>query len=235
MGKDSLGDRMKRYEDIGRSFIMPRMPAIIRVDGKAFHTLTRGCERPFDSRIIAAMDNTAIALMKGIQNARLAFIQSDEISILLNDYATYETQQWFGGNINKMVSISAAVASTTFTKEWGETGLFDSRVFVLPQHEVANYFIWRQKDWERNSLQMLARSLYSQKQLHGKNCSDLHELLHQKGVNWNNIEPSLKRGRCVLVTNPNEVDNNIPIFTQEREYIERFLKEDALKPEPERG
>lgn len=215
-----LGDRMKSYENLNRLIIMPRMPAIIRVDGRAFHSLLRGCKKPFDESVVDAMNATAKALVKEISTARLAYVQSDEISILLVDYDTFFTQQWFGGTISKILSISASVATAAFTESYGKVGHFDSRVWSLHQDEVCNYFIWRQKDWERNSIQMLARSHYSHKQLHGKKVTDLHEMLHDKGVNWNDTPTHLKRGRIVM---RNGIDNEIPIFTVDRDYINKYL------------
>src|SRR6185295_8112555 len=75
---------------------------------------------------------------------------------------------------------------------------FDARVFVLPESEVANYFIWRQQDATRNSIQMAAKSLYSQAELHGKNTSQLQDMIHAKGQNWNDLPAGLKRGRCAV-------------------------------------
>ncbi len=142
-----------------------------------------------------------------------------------------------------MTSVSAGIASAVAMK-WkqendflpNEIVSFDSRAFIIPEHEILNYFIWRQKDWERNSLNMLARSYYLNNQLTGKKKSELHDLIYQAGDNWANMAPSLRRGRCVIkkeaiknVENPyfsGEVsrfkwciDNEIPIFTINKEYI----------------
>jgi tRNA(His) guanylyltransferase len=218
--QDNLGDRMKRYE--GQSLkVMPRTPCIIRVDGRAFHSLLRGSKKPFDPHVIAAMNLTATSLIEEIGNVKMAYIQSDEISLLLTDYATFNTQQWFDGVINKMVSISASVAAVSFSFVYGKRAAFDSRVFSLPKEEVCNYFIWRQKDWERNSVQMLARSFYSAKELQGKKIPEQHDMILAAGGNWNDLETSLKRGRVVTREG---LDNEPPIFTQDRNYIERFLE-----------
>jgi tRNA(His) 5'-end guanylyltransferase len=218
---NSLENRMKMYEDVYRHKVLPRMPLILRLDGKAFHTLTRNCEKPFDKDLAEALDCCTIILLKEIQNARMAYLQSDEISILLIDYNKFISQQWFDGNIQKMVSISASIASSTFREVYGKTGYFDSRVIVLPEREVVNYFIWRQQDAERNSIQMVAQSLYNQKQLYKKDMSDLQEMIFQKGQNWNNLDTYWKRGR---VFTKSGVDGEIPIFANERGYIEQFLK-----------
>lgn len=220
MDRDSLGDRMKGYEDHYRHTVMPRMPVIIRVDGKAFHSLTRGCAKPFDENLASCMNRTAESLVAEVQNARMAFVQSDEISVLLVDYNKYDSQQWFAGNLQKIVSISASIASTTFTRAYGELGLFDSRVITLPEHEVVNYFIWRQQDATRNSISMAAQALYSSKQLHGKNSAIMQDMIFQKGVNWNDYPAGFKRGRVVTKEG---ADYEAPVFTQDRSYIEKFL------------
>lgn len=216
-----LDDRMKAYEHVYRPFIMPRMPVIIRVDGKAFHTLTRGCERPFDVPLMDAMNHTAQCLVSEIQNARLAYVQSDEISILLVDYNKYTSQQWFGGNLNKMVSLSAAIATLNFSKAFGRDAYFDSRVFVLPEREVANYFSWRQEDATRNSISMAAQSMYSHKELHKVNTNQMQELIFQKGVIWNDYPTRCRRG---AVATAEGLDLEIPLFTKDREYIEKHLQ-----------
>lgn len=257
MSKDSLGDRMKSYEDCYRTRLPIRMPIIIRVDGKAFHSYTAKCKKPVDLGLVECMNDTAIALCETVQGCQLAYVQSDEISLLVTNYQDINTQSWFDNNLQKMVSVSASVASVTFTtnshKIWGSIGVrepiptikhayFDSRAFVLPKEEVTNYFLWRQQDATRNSVQMLARSLYSHKQLVNKNNSDLQELCFQKGINWNDCPVPQKRGRCIVKnktpkegSNPKTgevfmtersewiIDNNIPIFSQDRRYIDKYV------------
>lgn len=248
MSNDSLGDRMKSYEDAYRLSLPIRMPVILRIDGKAFHSYTKGCERPADNNLINCMNETAAYLCKNIQGCQLAYVQSDEISLLLVNYKSLDSQSWYENNLQKMVSISAAYASSYFTsvsnKIFDKTKLaqFDSRAFVLPKEDVCNYFVWRQQDATRNSVQMLARSLYSHKECDNKNTSQLQELCWKKGFNWNDCPVSQKRGRCIvkstspkLTTNPitNEtvsvmrsewvVDNDIPIFSQNRPYIESYV------------
>lgn len=254
---DSLGDRMKIYENAFRTNLPIRMPVIIRVDGKAFHSYTKGCKRPFDEKLTEVMNITAQKLCKEVQGCQLAYVQSDEISLLVVNYEDLDTQSWFDNNLQKMVSISASIASSTFTinswKIWMggvmapvglesiKPAMFDARAFVIPKEDVCNYFLWRQQDATRNSVQMVARSLYSHKQCENKNNSDLQEMIFQKGQNWDKYPTSQKRGRCIvkqytnkLSQNPKTgevtnavrsewvVDNEIPIFSQDRYYIEKF-------------
>jgi len=226
MNKDSLGDRMKKnYESPYRIVLPWRTPVIIRVDGKNFHSLTKSADKPFDAGFIAAMHEVAIRLVFEVQTAVISYQQSDEVSILLHNYKNLDTEPWFGNNLQKITSLAAAIASVAFTNAYGKRGLFDARAFVLPEAEVNNYFVWRQKDAERNSIQMLAQSLFSHKELHLKKISDLHEMLHTKDVNWNDLETSKKRGICAKrIENGDPIDYDIPIFAQNRNYIEDLLK-----------
>lgn len=225
---DNLGDRMKSYyEDIWRIKLPRRMPLIIRLDGKSFHSLK--LEKPFDEDFISDMICTTFRLCESIQGCQLAYVQSDEISLLLHDYKKLESQAWFGKNLQKIISISAAMASIHFDYYYNRDrtkspNFFDARTFVLPESEVCNYFIWRQKDWLRNSIQMLAQSLYSHKELDGKNCADLHEMCFTKGHNWNNLPTRFKRGICINTHPTLSVDYDIPNFHENRNYIERYLK-----------
>lgn len=116
--KDSLGDRMKDYENISRIYLTKRSPVIIRIDGKAFHTFTKGLKRPFDKLFMTAMQKTALKLCETISGCKLAYVQSDEISLLLVDYDTIDTQAWFDNNLQKLVSVSASIATLTFNKEF---------------------------------------------------------------------------------------------------------------------
>jgi len=217
---------MKRYEDAYRMHLPRRLPVIIRIDGKSFHTFTAKMDRPFDTRLMSMLDSAATSLCVEIQGAQIAYIQSDEISILVHNYKHLNTDAYFDNNLQKICSISASIASSFMSRVFGRTVLFDARAFVLPEAEVCNYFIWRQQDWTRNSLQMMARSLYSHHELEGKNSSDLHELIYAAGQNWNNIETRFKRGRCIHRSAIDEiwvVDHEIPIFRDDRSYIEKWL------------
>lgn len=201
---DSLGDRMKAYEDCSRAYLTDRLPIIIRLDGKAFHTYTRGLERPYSRPLMTAMNEVTKYLCEKVQNCVMGYTQSDEISLLLVNFKSINTSAWFDNNLQKMVSISAGMASTQLTmqsqKLFGELrpACFDARAFVLPEHEASNYFVWRQKDWIRNSIQMLAQSLYSHKQLQGKGSADLHEMCFQKGRNWAAEDSHIKNGRICI-------------------------------------
>ena len=204
--KDDLGDRMKsNYEDRTRYYLPRRTNTIIRLDGKAFHSFTRNLKKPFDYDLIEAMNYATLKLCENIQGAVLGYTQSDEISILLQDYKKITTDAWFDGNIQKITSISASMCTAYFNDFFkskiynNKWAIFDSRVFVIPDIiEVENYFIWRQKDCVRNSISMLAQSLYSHKELNKKSQSDMQEMIFQKGENWNDEHSWVKRGRFVV-------------------------------------
>lgn len=228
---DSLGDRMKGYERAAKYVLPKRMPLIIRVDGKGFHGVTRGCERPFDGGLAEMMNEVAKGLCEEAQGAQLAFVQSDEVSVLVHNYKRIQSEAWFDNEVQKIASVSAAVAAGLFSARWPSRVAFDARVFVLPEAEVANYFIWRQQDATRNSIQMATRAVYSHSQVDDKNTSEMQEMLHAKGINWNDYPVGFKRGRAVVretyeregvarhrwrVVDP-------PIFTQDRDFIEKHL------------
>ncbi len=183
-GRLSLAKRMKRYELTTRHYLIKKIPVIIRVDGKAFHTLTKGMDKPFDRTLMEAMAKAAFKTSQHMQGFKAAYIQSDEVTFLLTDYDSIETDAWFDYNIAKLVSISASYMSLYFYTYMEKLAVFDSRAFNVPVEDVVNNFLWRAKDWERNSLQMYARSFFSHKELLNKNHNDIHEMLHDIGKNW---------------------------------------------------
>jgi tRNA(His) guanylyltransferase len=239
--KDSLGDRMKNYENAYRFHLSGRLPLILRIDGKAFHTYTRGFIRPFDPDFMELMLKTTQALCEGIQGVKLAYWQSDEISLFITDYDTLTTQAPYDKNLQKLVSISASIATAAFNYEAERANLrmfeyrqedkfkpmahFDSRAFILPHAEVCNYFLWRQQDATRNSINSVGQSQFSPKQLHGLCTDEVQELLFkEKGINWNDLPVINKRGACVLKGIDGwYVEKNIPVFSQDREFINHHV------------
>ena len=224
--KDNLGNRMKtNYENITRMFLPRRTYTIIRLDGKAFHTLTKDLNKPWDKDFTWIMDEIMKDLCQNIQGAVLGFTQSDEISILLQDFEQLETEAWFGGNIQKIASVSSSMATFYFIDKIMDMDiqskrkflendrntkniLFDSRVFTIPSRtEVMNYFVCRQKDAIRNSISMLGQSLFSQKQLHKKSQEDIKLMCIEKGQKWENIDAGLKNGRIFYIKNKRSADS----------------------------
>lgn len=225
--KDDLGNRMKSYYEDRYRISLPRKTNIIlRIDGKAFHTYTKGLNRPFDTGFQADMNETTKFLCENIQGAKFGYVQSDEISLLVTDYDTINTDGWFDYNLQKMCSVSASMATAKFnqlrtlrfikqkldegtekiTDLWIENlstknklAMFDSRAFVIPSsEEVVNYFIWRQQDATRNSVFSAAQSIFSHSMLHGKNSANMQDMMISKGINWNDYPSRFKRGGSVI-------------------------------------
>lgn len=261
--KDSLGDRMKMYETVPRLRLVPKMPVLLRLDGKAFHTLTRGLEKPADNGFNMSMRAAALELCEQIQGCQLAYVQSDEITLLLVDYQTVKTQGWFEYEIQKMCSVAASIATHAFAESFrvhhadrfaSARPYFDCRAWNLPREEVVNCFIWRQQDATRNSIQGLAQAHFSHKQLHLKDQPQMMDMLMlEKGINWNDCPIPQKRGVCAVketYETPNTfqsavgeaiggppmvtrtrwvIDEAIPIFTQDRTYVQRFVDVETVR------
>lgn len=217
--KDTLGDRMKRYEDTWRISITPRMPAIIRLDGKAFHTLTRNYEKPFDKNLRRALVEATMALLNEVPG-RMAYHQSDEVSVLLIDFNKFDSQQWFDGLIQKMVSVAASVMGVEFSMRWKASAYFDARVLTIPERDVENYFIWRQKDAHRNAISMAAQAVFSPKQLEGVGSMEKIAMLKDRGVVFDDYPDWFRLGS--VVTRAEIMD--APLFTVNRDFLKGFLK-----------
>jgi len=224
MINDSLGDRMKKYEAVSKTTLVSRMPVIIRLDGCHFHTFTRGFEKPFDDVMIEAMQKTMKYLCENIQGCVLGYTQSDEITLVLVDYKKLNSDAWFDNEVQKMCSVSAAMATYAFNKYFNELHLdriakncgedqydlahdkarrtgayFDSRVFNVPREDVTNCLLWRQKDAERNSVNSLAQSLFSHKSLQGLKLKDtIAKIETEKGIIWGELPTTQKRGSCCV-------------------------------------
>jgi tRNA(His) 5'-end guanylyltransferase len=244
--KDQLGDRMKDfYEDRTRFKLARRTNTIIRIDGKAFHTYTRGLKRPFDEGLMEDMNKTTEYLCQNIQGAKFGYVQSDEISILITDYDDISTHAWFDGNLQKMASIAASLATAEFnrlrlarilyedpTKVWSEIissyklAMFDARVFQIPyQEEVINYFIWRQQDATRNSISSVAQAYFSAKELHGKKTNQMQDMLMlEKGINWNDFTPREKRGSLIRKVERVYARPSEPIMDGQTRVIESYKR-----------
>lgn len=197
--RTALGDRMKAYEAVAKTVLPRRTYTICRLDGRAFHTYLRHVEKPFDQQFMDDMDAVTAALCQEVSGTVFGYTQSDEISLLVVDFGSVATEPWFGGEVQKIVSTAAAVATATLCRRREGTPTFDARVFTIADPaEVANYFIWRQRDAVRNSISMAAQAHFPHKQLHGVNGGQMQEMLwSQRGVNWNDYPDGAKRGRTV--------------------------------------
>ena len=273
--RDNLGTRMKEfYETIPKTRLMRRCPVAIRIDGRAFHTFTRGFDKPFDEILVRSMQNTMKYLCENIQGCVFGYTQSDEITLILLDYQTLDTDAWFDYEVQKMCSIAASMATMAFNKyfikevnDWYYTcpidtskdtlwtkymqsiekgAMFDARVFNIPKEEVTNLVYWRQLDAARNSVQMVGQANFPHKELQGKSCNDIQDMLMtQKGINWNDFPTYLKRGSaCIkkekvvnvdyapsngviatVTTRPGwEIDLDMPMFKgDDRKYLDNLI------------
>ena len=120
MDTSDLANRMKEYEKRNQYYLQKRTPVAIRVDGRSFHTFTRGFKRPFDYIFMKSMQETAKYMCENMGNAKFAYVQSDEITIILTDYDTLETDCWFNYRTDKLCSISASMATMAFNKYFEE-------------------------------------------------------------------------------------------------------------------
>lgn len=255
--KDSLGDRMKRYEAVSKTSLVQRMPVILRLDGCHFHTFTKGFVKPFDDVLIKSMQDTMKYLCENIQGCVFGYTQSDEITLVLVDYKNLNSSQWFDNEVQKMCSVAASMASMVFArcfvrnaydalnsgcgaeqyKKYDDAitrgAYFDCRAFNVPKEDVVNGILWRQQDATRNSIQSLAQSQFSQKQLHGLSCNMLQDkLMVEKGINWNDLDTVKKRGSACIKNYYTEngkmhskwvIDYSMPILSQDRNYVEQFV------------
>ena len=222
--RDDLGTRMKEfYEQVPKFKLYRRTPVAIRIDGKAFHTFTRGFQKPFDEVLIKSMQETMKYLCENIQGCVLGYTQSDEITLILVDYKKLNSDAWFDYEVQKICSIAASMATMAFNRSFRynaeiemaftndekykevllnaiiKGAMFDARCFNIPREEVTNLIYWRQLDATRNSIQMVGQANFSHKELQNKTCNDIQDMLMlEKGINWNNFPTHQKRGSCCV-------------------------------------
>lgn len=258
---DEFGNRMKGYENKARIYLEPKTPVIIRIDGKAFHTFTRGFQKPFDEIFMEAMRETMKYLCENIQGCVFGYTQSDEITLVLIDYQNENSVSWFNYNIQKCSSVAASMATMKFNTEFkslaimepfrdqSERGIkindarlkaikkgamFDARAFNMPKNEVANCILWRQADAARNSTLMVGLHMFSQKEILGKSCSEIREMLiAEKGIDWSKL-PAYKRHGCCCtkkqvdvsgaIRNKWEIDLEMPmLYRSDRKLINDLI------------
>jgi len=222
---NSIDARFKNnYEQAFKHVLPWRMPVIVRLDGKCFHNFTSKMAKPFSYAFTYDMNLVAKYLIEEVDTARLAYVQSDEISLLLIPYNKLASQPWFGNEIQKICSVTAGIASSYMTLRNNRIAVFDSRCFVIPETEVVNYFISRQQDCTRNSINAFGQSVFSHSELQHKSQSEILDMLYDKGYEWESLVTRFKRGSAAYRDNTDiTIDTEIPIFSKDREYISRFL------------
>ena len=199
---DVLGDRMKLYE--GREAqrrALSRLPIVVRIDGKGFSRWTKGLVYPFDERLEKCRLYTMRALIKET-GALIGYGQSDEMSFVLYS-GDPKSQIYCDGRYQKIVSHTASMAANAWRdavalyipEKVGLTANFDSRAWEVPSlEEATNALMWREWDATKNSVSMAARSVYSHKEVNGKNGSEMQDMLMVRGINWNDYPAWAKRG-----------------------------------------
>lgn len=203
---DSFGDRMKMYESqTTQRVLIPRIPVVARLDGHTFSKWTKGLKRPYDKRLSDLMIETTRYMVEKY-NANCGYTQSDEITLTwyIEDF---KSEMIFKGKVFKLESLMAASASVYFNsrlaefipEKAGTLPEFDCRVWNVPSlEEAANCFLWRENDATKNSIAMLAQSMFSHKQLHGKNGAQMQDMMVlERGVNWNDSPEFFKRGTYI--------------------------------------
>lgn len=246
---DALGQRMKKYEAVAKTTLMTRTPVAIRIDGKAFHTFTRHLNKPFDNIFMNSMIQTMEALCENVQNCIFGYTQSDEITLILKDYAQLNTAAWFDYEVQKLCSVSASMATFYFNKFFKENAdriiwsnpndnyalalskcidapaMFDARTFNIPKEEVVNLIYWRQVDAVRNSIQALGQSIFSHKQLINKSCEEIKEMCEERGYVWDNLPVFKQRGTsCKREEGQWITDYSMPMLLKnDRSYLEDLI------------
>jgi tRNA(His) 5'-end guanylyltransferase len=186
---------MKMLERQTRMILPRRSYTLLRLDGKAFHTYTRGLPRPFDEQLLGDMVTTAAFLCKEVAGVVLAYTQSDEISLLLCDFGQTNTQPYLDGNVQKLTSVTASMATAQFNAlRPGKLAFFDARVFSATRDEVITYFGWRSTDAVRNAVSMAARAQFSAKALHGVSTRKMLAMLAEAGIAFDDYPAAFRFG-----------------------------------------
>lgn len=211
-------ERMKGYEKSSSNYLVKKVPVIIRLDGRAFKTLTKDLHKPYDEVILSCMQDTMKYLCDNIQGCVFGYTQSDEITLVLTDYENLDSCAWFDYNAQKLASVSASMATYAFImafiksicyfndKDTSYAEIlsstirknisFDARAFNVPKEDVINNIIWRQQDCINNSIISIGRTHYSHDELVGKTQKCILHMLEDKYVYWEDYSNAIKYGVC---------------------------------------
>lgn len=222
---ESLGDRMKYYEGLeAQRKLFPLLPALVRLDGKNFSSLTRNLNKPYDPQFSQGMIEVTRYLSEET-NPLIAYTQSDEITLVYY-HSDFGQAYYYDGRIQKMISVMAAMASVYFYEYLkgvlpslaSRYPVFDCRAWNVPsKEEAANALLWRERDATKNSITMAAASVYSHKQLFEKSGSEKQAMLLAKDINWNDYPAFFKRGT----------------FVQRKKELQRFTVEELERLPPQ--
>lgn len=202
MPQRTLGQRMRELQ-LASEIVLPKNNNILQLDGKSFSKYTKNFVAPFDVKFIDAMDVVAAEVLKAIPGSAFAYVQSDEINILLKPASDIDEKGFYGNRQVKLVSLAAATASVAFSRMFPEfePALFDARVFTMPDETaVHDFFVWRQRDCVRNSVSMVAGEFFSPKKLDGVKTKDRLKMLDAIGQSWDDYPAGQRTGRIVKRT-----------------------------------
>lgn len=215
---NTLGDRVKAVEEAFSASVPARNYVMLRLDGRAFHSLSKGLKKPFDLRLMDAMDTAALRLCEDISGARAAYVQSDEITVLAADWRHTQNeikdqQHWFGGSQQKMVSVSASLATAHFNPALVSAldereipsslpAMFDSRVLAFTGDDdgrtaALDAFRWRWMDCVKNSVSMAAHHVFGHKRLLNVGTDAKKQMLKESHSPWESLPEGFRFGRLI--------------------------------------
>lgn len=239
---------MKRLEHAYRMVVPSDEYLMLRLDGRAFHTYTRGLNRPYDTDLMLAMNHAMAELCREIDGVRIGYCQSDEISLVVTNWVhtplgVKVSEPWLGGVMAKLLSVSASVATVAFNEARASQGfnvgaVFDSRLWTFPQSlsvEPWNYLLWRQRDAIKNSVSMAAQAHFSHHSLNGVNTNQKCQMLRELGHPWEDLPQGFRNGRiCVRVPERSTV-TYVDKRTQQEHSVEVDRSPFTVQDAPEIG
>lgn len=217
MVNGSLGDRMKMYESVYERRMLAGVPHIVRLDMVAGHTFTRNMDKPYDELFHDCMRTAVIELLEQCPNARMAYAQSDEITLVLNDStANGNYAPFYSNRVSKIESILSARCTNAFVSRYmavkdagypvASRVAFDARVFDVPDViEAYNCLLWRAKDAERNAWQALGHAMFPQNELNGRSNAMVKEMLEAKGVDFSMFPDDYWKGTLYVKDSANSI------------------------------
>ena len=228
---DPNSGRYKTREHATETTLTPSKPIIIRLDGKAFHTFTKQpwCDSPFSTTLARMFEGTLQYLCENIQGCVLGYHQSDEMTLVLTQ-RTPESEMFLGGRVQKIVSVVASMGTMRFNELYQELvpqtsrclpAVFDARVFQVDDAaDAAGCVRWRADDAVKNSKHMLARSVFTHHQLHGKSSSEMVDMMSVAGVDYYAVPGRLRCG-SLCVRRPTMVPVPVEYAKTPGEMVER--------------
>lgn len=211
---ETLKERMEYYKSVYNYKLTPNSYVLCHIDGKSFSKkIKKLFKLPFDDMFIDMMNQAAIYACKNIQGCKLAYVQSDEISLVITDFETEDTDSFFSFRLCKMQSIIASLVTSKFQQlflkrysfkddAYDDKYLFqfDCKCWTVPTYnDVFAWLLYRQNDCTRNSKQQTAQTYLSHKKLLGHNTDEQINLLKElNGIDWNDFDNGKKYGRLIF-------------------------------------